>query len=184
MLWKTVVFIATSLILIYISRGSLRSARSHGFPRLLAWECMLVLFLLNVDFWFIQPLAWNQLIAWTLLLVSLIPLGYGVHFLRTRGKPTQQRAGDPALLSFEKTTQLVTSGIYRFIRRPLYCSLLLLTWGTFFKHPDITQTTLAVTASIFLFFTAKMDEQECLDFFGDEYQEYLQHSKMFIPFVF
>jgi len=132
---KIIIFILGSAILVFISRGSLRSARSHGFPRLLAWECMLALFLFNVDFWFIQPFAWNQIIAWALLFLSLIPLGYGVHFLRTRGRPAQQRAGDPALLAFEKTSQLVTTGIYHYIRHPLYCSLLLLTWGMYFKHP-------------------------------------------------
>jgi protein-S-isoprenylcysteine O-methyltransferase Ste14 len=183
-MWKMVVFIAVSLVLIYISRASLRTTRSHGFPRLLAWECMLALFLFNVDFWFIQPFAWNQIIAWALLFLSLIPLGYGVHFLRTRGRPTTRRSSDPALLSFEKTTQLVTSGIYKFIRHPLYCSLLLLTWGMYFKHPEITGFTLSATASIFLFFTAKADEEECLQFFGDEYEEYMQRSKMFIPYLF
>lgn len=181
---KTAIFVLGSAILIYISRGSLHVTRSHGFPRLLAWECILGLFLLNADFWFVEPFAWNQLIAWSLLFLSLVPLGYGVHFLRTRGQPTQQRPSDPALLGFEKTTQLVTSGIYKYIRHPLYCSLLLLTWGIFFKHPDVTALTLPLVSSVFLFFTAKMDEQECLDFFGDEYQEYMRHSKMFIPYVF
>lgn len=181
---KIIIFLLGSAILVFISRGSLRTPRSHGFPRLLAWECMLALFLFNMDFWFVQLLAWNQLIAWILLFLSLIPLGYGIHFLRTRGRPTQQREGDPALLAFEKTTQLVTTGIYHYIRHPLYCSLLLLTWGMYFKHPEITVFTLAATASIFLFFTAKADEEECLQFFGDEYEEYMRRSKMFIPYIF
>ncbi len=181
---KPILFLLGSVILVFISRGSLRSARSHGFPRLLAWESMLALFLFNVDFWFVQPFAWNQIIAWALLFLSLIPLGYGVHFLRTRGRPTQQREGDPALLAFEKTTELVTTGIYHYIRHPLYCSLLLLTWGMYFKHPEITVFTLSATASIFLFFTAKADEAECLQFFADEYQAYMRRSKMFIPYIF
>ena len=181
---KTFIFILASAILIYISRSSFRLTRSHGFSRLVAWECILGLFLLNADFWFIQPFAWNQIIAWSLLLVSLIPLGYGIHFLRTQGKPTEKREGDPSLLAFEKTTSLVTSGIYKYIRHPLYCSLLLLTWGIFFKQPSVTATTLAVTASIFLLFTAKADEAECIRFFGAAYTDYMQKSKMFIPFVF
>jgi protein-S-isoprenylcysteine O-methyltransferase Ste14 len=181
---KPILFLLSSVILVFISRGSLRSARSHGFPRLLAWECMLALFLFNVDFWFIQPFAWNQLIAWALLFLSLIPLGYGVHFLRTRGKPAHQRESDPALLAFEKTTQLVTTGIYQYIRHPLYCSLLLLAWGIFFKHPDLIGFILAAASSVFLFLTAKADEAECLQFFGDEYIQYMRRSKMFIPYLF
>ena len=181
---KTFIFLLVSAVLIYISRNSIRSTRSHGFPRLIAWECILGLFLLNADFWFTQPFAWNQIIAWGLLLVSLIPLGYGVHFLRTQGKPVEKREGDPSLLAFEKTTSLVTDGIYKYIRHPLYCSLLLLTWGIFFKQPSVTATTLAVSASIFLLFTAKADEAECVRFFGAAYTDYMQKSKMFIPFVF
>jgi protein-S-isoprenylcysteine O-methyltransferase Ste14 len=137
-----------------------------------------------VKFWIDKPLAWNQLIAWTLLFASFIPLGFGVHFLRTRGKAVEKRESDPSLLAFEKTTQLVTSGIYKYIRHPLYCSLLLLTWGIFFKHITLTVVTLAVTATVFLVLTAKADEAECTRFFGSQYQDYMKRSKMFIPYVF
>jgi protein-S-isoprenylcysteine O-methyltransferase Ste14 len=181
---KAFVFALASAILIYISRKSLGSPRSHGFHRFFAWECILALFLLNASFWFYQPLAWNQIIAWALLFASFIPLGYGVHFLRTRGKPVEKREGDPSLLSFEKTTQLVTSGIYKYIRHPLYSSLLLLTWGTYFKHFSTAGTVLAITATIFLILTAKADEIECIQFFGSEYSEYMKTTKMFIPFLF
>jgi protein-S-isoprenylcysteine O-methyltransferase Ste14 len=142
------------------------------------------LLLLNVRFWIYKPLAWNQLIAWILLFASFIPLGFGVHFLRTQGRQADKREGDPSLYGFEKTTNLVTSGIYKYIRHPLYCSLLLLTWGIFFKHITLTAATLAVTATIFLVFTAKADEAECTRFFGSQYQEYMKRSKMFIPYIF
>jgi len=177
-------FMLGSVVIIYISRKSLGSPQSHGFYRFLAWECILGLFLLNVRFWLVEPLAWNQIIAWTLLFVSLIPLSFGIHFLRTQGKTVEKREGDPSLLAFEKTTKLVTSGIYKYIRHPLYCSLLLLTWGIFFKHITLTAVTLAVTATIFLIFTAKADEAECVRFFGNQYQDYMKRSKMFIPFIF
>jgi protein-S-isoprenylcysteine O-methyltransferase Ste14 len=178
------IFVFGSAVIIYISRKSLGSPQSHGFYRFLAWECILGLFLLNIRFWFVEPFAWNQLIAWVLLFTSFIPLGFGVHFLRTQGKPIEKREGDPSLLAFEKTTNLVTSGIYQYIRHPLYCSLLLLTWGIFFKHIVLTATTLAITATVFLVFTAKADEAECTRFFGSQYQDYMKRSKMFIPYIF
>ena len=181
---NAVIFALGSVLLLYISRNSLRSPQSHGFYRFIAWECILALFALNMEFWFYQPFVWNQLIAWVLLILSLIPLAYGVHFLRTQGKPVEKREGDPSLLSFEKTTQLVTDGIYKFIRHPLYCSLLLLAWGIFFKHPTLTVLILAVTATAFLIFTAKADEAECIRFFGSVYQDYMKRTKMFIPYIF
>ena len=183
-MWKIVSFLFITMILIYISRASLRAPRSHGFHRFFAWECILGLFLFNVDFWFYRPFTWYQLIAWTLLFASLIPLAFGVHVLKSNGKPTAIREGDPSLLAFEKTTQLVTSGVYKYIRHPLYSSLLLLTWGIFFKNPSAVGIALAVTTTIFLVFTAKADERECIQFFGSDYSKYMKKSKMFIPYLF
>src|SRR3989304_10426001 len=169
---KAAVFIIASGILICISRASLRAPRSHGFHRFFAWEFMLALFLFNVNFWFQNPFAWYQLIAWTLLFASLIPLAFGVSALKSRWKPTANRESDPSLLAFEKTTQLVTTGVYKYIRHPLYSSLFLLTWGTFFKHLSGAGIVLAIAATVFMVFTAKADESECIQFFGAEYQNY------------
>ena len=180
---EALIFVLGSAVIIYISRSSLRSPQSHGFYRFFAWECILGLFLLNMDFWFIDPFAWNQLISWTLLFVALIPLGFGVSALKSRGKPTANREGDPSLLAFEKTTQLVTSGVYKYIRHPLYSSLLLLTWGIFFKCPSIAGSTLTVVATFFLIATSKADETECIQFFGEQYKNYMQKTKRFIPFL-
>ena len=178
------IFAIGTAFLIAISWKSLGKPVSHGFYRFFAWEVILVLFLLNVNHWFDNPFAWYQLISWILLLASLIPLAFGVHSLRTRGKPTAQRQGDPSLLAFEKTSQLVTTGIYRYIRHPLYSSLLLLTWGIFFKSPHWLGGLLVLTTTILLFATAKADETECIQFFGKSYTEYMQHTKRFIPFLF
>ena len=183
MMWKLIAFLIGTTFLIYISRRSLRSPRSHGFYRFLAWECILGLFLVNVGFWFYKPGAWNQIIAWTLLTICLIPLVFGIHALRTRGEPSGKREGDDSLLTFEKTTTLVTSGIFGYIRHPLYSSLLFLTLGIFFKNPSWIGFSLTVPAILFLFATAHADERECIRFFGLEYQEYMKRTKMFIPFL-
>lgn len=124
------------------------------------------------------------MLAWSLLLLSLIPLAFGIHSLRTSGQPAQERPGDPSLLAFEKTTALVTSGIYKYIRHPLYSSLFLLTWGTFFKFPALVPGILAGVATLFLVLTAKTDEAECIQFFGASYLDYMKRTKMFVPYLF
>jgi protein-S-isoprenylcysteine O-methyltransferase Ste14 len=162
----------------------LKAPRSHGFYRFFSWEFILALLLLNIGKWFYMPGAWHQLISWFLLLVSLIPLALGLRTLIGRGRPVKQREGEPQLLAFEKTSVLVTTGIYQYIRHPLYSSLLLLTWGIFFKDPAGLGLVLAIVATIFLVVTARVDEAECLRYFGSEYQEYMKQTKRFIPFVF
>jgi protein-S-isoprenylcysteine O-methyltransferase Ste14 len=181
---KLIAFVVVSIGLVYISRASLREPRSHGFYRFFAWEFIVVLFLLNINAWFRNPLSWHQLIAWFLLIVCIVPLIFGIRSLTTQGKPVQQREGEPQLLAFEKTSTLVTTGIYRYIRHPLYCSLLFLTWGIFFKSPSWPGGLLAIAATLFLIATAKTDEAECIRFFGATYQAYIERTKMFVPFVF
>jgi protein-S-isoprenylcysteine O-methyltransferase Ste14 len=181
---KAFAFVLISVLIFALSWKSLSRTRSHGFHRFFAWECILGLFLLNINYWFYRPFVWYQIIAWILLIVSLVPLAFGVRALKSLGKPATNREGDPSLLAFEKTTQLVTSGIYTYIRHPLYSSLLLLTWGIFFKLPSITGGVLAAVATLFLLATAKADEAECIQFFGVEYQNYMEFTKRFIPFLF
>jgi len=180
---QLILFTAGSLALIAISWKSLRLPQSHGFYRFFAWECILGLFLANAKFWFYKPLSWNQIIAWFLLIVCLIPLAFGIHSLRSHGKPAHQREGDSSLLAFEKTTILVTSGIYQYIRHPLYSSLFLLTWGIFFKSISLLGMALASISTLFLVLTAKADEAECILFFGTQYADYMKHTKMFIPYI-
>ena len=181
---RWIIFGFASLTLTTISWRSLYDPRSHGFYRFFAWEAILALFLLNVRVWFYLPFAWNQIIAWLLLILSLVLLALGLHALRTRGNPAEQREGDPTLMAVEKTTTLVTSGIYHYVRHPLYSSLFLLTWGIFFKLPSVLGLILATTSTSFLIATAKADERECTRFFGAPYLGYMQKTKRFIPYIF
>jgi protein-S-isoprenylcysteine O-methyltransferase Ste14 len=179
-----ILFFVFSITLLWISRKSLRVPGSHGFYRFFAWECILGLFLLNVRSWFKDAFAWHQLISWALLVASLVPLVLGVRGLTRHGKPAEIREGAPQLLAFEKTSTLVTTGIYHYIRHPLYSSLLLLAWGIFFKNISWPVGLLALVATAFLFLTAKADEVESLRFFGPAYEEYMQQTRRFIPFIF
>ncbi len=180
---KFLIFIAVSVVLAYISRANLRAPRSHGFYRFIAWDAILALFLFNVDDWFSNPFAWYQIISWVLLILCVVPVVWGAWLLRTRGKPDQSR-NDESLIAFEKTTTLVTDGIYHYIRHPLYCSLLLLTWGIFCKSPSWSGVVFALIATGALTMTARVEEQENIRFFGPAYEEYRARTRMFIPFLY
>jgi protein-S-isoprenylcysteine O-methyltransferase Ste14 len=181
---QIIFIIIGSLGLLLVSRSSLRNPTAHGFYRFFAWEAILLLFVSVLPFWFVDPFSWNQVISWILLVVSLIPLSWGLLLLKNKGKPAGAREIEGSLLPFERTSSLVTTGIYRFIRHPLYSSLLSLAWGIFFKLPSFMGFALALTASGFLYRTAIADERECILFFGEEYAAYMTRTKRFIPFIF
>ena len=180
---KLIAFAVLSACLMYISWDSLRTPRSPGFYRFFAWEMIVALFLLNMDAWFRNPFSWHQVVSWFLLIVCIIPLAFGVHSLTSQGRPAKHREAAPQLLAFEKTTTLVTTGIYHYIRHPLYSSLLFLVWGIFFKIPTWFGTLLASAATLFLVATAKADEAESIRFFGPAYEAYMKQTKMFLPLL-
>jgi protein-S-isoprenylcysteine O-methyltransferase Ste14 len=180
---RLMIFAAGSVLLAALSRKSLLAPRSHGFFRFFAWEAILALILLNAPAWFLDPLAPRQILSWLLLMGSLIPLIAGIRSLREHGGARGAREGDPTLLPLEATTALITTGIYGLIRHPLYTSLLLLTWGSFFKSVSWAGAVLASAASLFLVATARADESECLRFFGEPYRRYMRRTRMFIPHI-
>lgn len=176
-------FAAGSLLLVWLSRKPLRHPGSHGFYRFLAWECMLALVILNRRPWGEDPFSAHQLTAWVLLLASIFLVVAAVRSLRRAGRPTPQR-DDSALYEFEKTTQLVSDGIFRHIRHPMYASLLALAWGAFFQAPSWAGGSLVAAASLFLLLTALADEKECLAYFGQTYADYMRRTRRFIPGLF
>lgn len=176
-------FALATVLLACVSRASLSKPRSHGFFRFLAWEAIAALILINAPIWFHEWLSWHQVVSWLLLSASIIPLVLGVTALRSRGLPDSTKRPDGELLAFERTTSLVSDGVYRYIRHPLYTSLLGLTWGAFFKEPSAVGALLATCATMLLVVTAKRDESECVQVFGGDYAEYMRRTRMFIPYV-
>ena len=179
---KVILFIALSLPVIFISRQNLFEPQSHGFTRFFSMECILAIFVINYEKWFKDPLSAKQVISWLLLVVSAWFVTEAVIRLRRASKPGVTRV-DEKLFRFEKTTELVTSGIYRYVRHPMYSSLLLLAWGIWLKQPLAATLPVVVLASWLLWLTARRDEQECLAYFGDSYREYMTRTKRLIPFV-
>lgn len=184
---RVIIFALMSAALAYVSRASLKVPRSHGFYRFFAWECILGLFFLNfINFqqWFADPFVARQLTSWILLITCIVPAVCGIHLLRTQGKPDAGTRHDAPLVWIETTTQLVTTGAFKYIRHPLYSSLLLLAWGVFFKRPSWVSSGVALGATVFLLATAKAEEVENVRYFGAQYRAYMQRTKMFIPLVF
>lgn len=180
---KLIVFVVGTVCVVWVSRASLRDVHNHGFYRFFSWEIILILFVLNVNYWFIDPFSFRQIISWTILMISLVLIFHGVQMFRRKGSIDQNR-DDIALVGVEKTTQLVTTGIYHYIRHPFYSSLLFLGWGILLKNSNWPAIILAVINTVLLVMTAHKEEKENIEYFGEKYQEYMKQTKMFIPYIF
>lgn len=169
------VLISGSVVIVIFSWFySIRQKRYHGIPRFFAFESIFILLLLNIKYWFSDPFSWNQLISWILLILSAWSGLAGYFTLKGKGK---------AVGSFENTTLLVKSGVFGLIRHPLYFSLLLLGTGIMMKNISLPAISAGLVNLVALWFTARTEEKEMIAKFGRQYRNYMEETKMFIPFI-
>jgi protein-S-isoprenylcysteine O-methyltransferase Ste14 len=164
----------TIFIILFSWFLSIKHKRYHGIARFFAFESIFILVLLNIRIWFHDPFSSNQIISWILLIFSLYPAIAGYILLKRIGKPTA---------NFENTSNLVKTGLYKYIRHPLYLSLLLLGTGAMLKDVHETQLVLGVVNLVAIYFTARIEEKEMTAKFGDDYRQYMKETRMFIPYL-
>ncbi len=134
--------------------------------------------------WFADPASPRQLLSWLFLVASLVPVVLGVRQLLAFGRPDASVRRDPKQFDLEQTTALVTTGIYRWIRHPLYASLVYLAWGVFLKRADSVAAVLTVLATACMIATMLAEERENTAYFGPAYERYAASTKRMVPFVF
>lgn len=171
----TLLAVGTLSLSVATWRISLRARRYHGVYRFVSFESILMLFLLNWRFWFEDPFCVRQMFAWILLTASIAPVILGIRALRIHGQAQKQ---------FENTLALVTTGIFYYIRHPMYLSLILLGTGVCLKNPTAIVIGLGVVNCAALVATALQEEKEMVKKFGQEYEAYMSRSRRFIPHVF
>ncbi len=124
------------------------------------------------------PYPW---VALTLLLQGLSGLGLLAGVWQTGALAfigLRQWFTPPGSLTQEEG-QLVTVGLYRWIRHPLYTFGLLFIWLT----PIMTQGLLILYLGLsgYIVVGAILEEKKLVQRFGQAYQDYRLHTPMFIP---
>ncbi len=80
--------------------------------------------------------------------------------------------------------KLVTNGIYRFIRHPMYLSVILMGAGMLVNQYTPLRIGIFMTLVTDLLIKMMYEERMLRKRFGDDYVEYKKHTKRLIPFVF
>lgn len=168
------IILGTIFFIIFSWFLSLKEKRYHGIPRFFAFEGLLILFPMQWPVWFVDPFSPNQIASWFLLGLSLFLAINAFYLFYRYGKYHR---------NFERTTQLISNGLYHYIRHPMYGSLACLGWGFFFKSITWQSIILVAVITVSLFITCKVEERELIAKFGEAYREYMKKTKMWIPWV-
>ena len=93
--------------------------------------------------------------------------------------------GWSASLKLRESHKLVTAGIYRQIRHPMYLSFLLLGLAQLLLLPNWFAGSVGLIAAFLMFaLRVRREEAMMLDRFGAEYRDYMARSKRLIPGVY
>jgi len=179
---RIVLFTVGTLFFLYVSRRSLLNPKTHGFYRFFVFEGNLALVLLNHPYWFVDPLSPLHILSWLLLAVSISFIVHALMMLKKQGGHGD-RPDTPENHPFENTVNVVDTGLYRYIRHPMYSSLLFLGWGACLKNITPLTVGLVLGVSAFLFLAARVEERENIRFFGSSYRAYMKRSRMFVPWI-
>ncbi len=181
---RLVIFAVATLLLAWISRNQLTRPDSHGFYRFAAWEFFLAHWVLlsGDEGWLIGPRSPLHLAAWVLIGCAVVVAVWPVYLLSRHGKPNGGRE-DPLLFPFEKTTELVTTNVYAYVRHPMYAGLLFSVWGLLVQKCSWPGIALAVAATTCILLAVRAEEAENVRYFGAAYETYMRRSKRFIPWL-
>lgn len=143
---------------------------------------MLLLPLLYYSYSLSLELWWTY--SWSRILAVLL-IGSGLYFLYAAF-----RVFDTAVFlglkpeKFDASEGLVTKGMYRYVRHPLYFATLLLFWGLFLWWPSWKWLGINAVVFAYLLIGSRLEERKLEQQFGPAYRNYKQEVKALIPFLF
>ncbi len=127
-------------------------------------------------------IKWDRAVAggaWLWLGVCLLALGT-VLYLRCVWDFAVSGGGTPAPIDAPK--RLVTNGVYRYSRNPIYVAVLIAIagWASLFQAPVLLVYGVALFA-LYSFFVQRHEEPHLTREFGDEYAAYIATTGRWLP---
>ncbi len=78
-------------------------------------------------------------------------------------------------------THLITTGVYRFVRHPMYSADIVLAWGVAVAYPLVSVFFSVLWLTVVMIVWSYVEEAALIKKFGDEYLSYQETTHMFFP---
>jgi protein-S-isoprenylcysteine O-methyltransferase Ste14 len=149
-------------------RGRLASFITRNILGIPVWVVGLVLaFRASAPPLFVPGLA-AKVLGWVLVWGGTVPMIWALVYIRLRAyRPTRQDA-------------LVSNGVYRFIRHPIYTGLLMIFFGGFLLQPRRPVVVAVLLGFIYVYVQARLEEVDLLRRMP-AYREYMERVPRFFP---
>jgi len=145
---------------------------------ILLWIVIIIVYFFAYDFinWFWKiPLLDNDFVKIIAMIIMCIGLLLSFTFTRTVGKSIKEAVNS------EEKPQLITTGIYHYIRHPAYTAVILSLIGTFLIIPNVFML-IFLLGGIFVIYEHSCEEEKSLmKIYGEEYEMYKKRVGRFLP---
>jgi len=84
----------------------------------------------------------------------------------------------------EKSTELVVTGMFRYVRHPLYFGTLIFIAGIYLIFPSHTMLGVLILSYTYILIGSKLEERKLRNHFGQAYEDYAKKVKALIPYVY
>lgn len=163
-----------------------KKERDSKYARIIGAMFLLIPFILILAFYENKFIITRYFVIWDNLIFSYLGLLIFLFagFITTMSRLQLGRFGG-GLLVIEDDHKLITKGLYKHIRHPMYFGALVGSFGMGLVFRSAIVTILSVIC-YFLIYRGRMDEEERLLIaqFGEEYIVYMKRTKRLIPFFY
>ena len=136
---------------------------------------LVVMFLVPDRTLYLVPLPWAIfLVVGELLAVAWLVIGF-------RQTDAWEFIGLRQLGENDKTSILTTSGLYHYVRHPLYSAGLVFIW--LLPLMTVNVLTINISLTVYVISGAYFEERRMRSEFGQDYADYMATTPMFIPFL-
>jgi protein-S-isoprenylcysteine O-methyltransferase Ste14 len=87
-------------------------------------------------------------------------------------------------VTYKEDQTLVTSGPYRYVRHPIYTSMILMFIGTILYYGSLFVSIFLIILTIDFVLRTKKEEKIMIRLFGEKYMDYMKRTKRLIPLVY
>jgi len=87
-------------------------------------------------------------------------------------------------VTYKENQTLVTSGPYRYVRHPIYTSMILMFIGTILSYGSLLVSVFFTVLSIDFILRTKKEEAIMIKLFGEKYTDYMKRTKRLIPLIY
>jgi protein-S-isoprenylcysteine O-methyltransferase Ste14 len=87
-------------------------------------------------------------------------------------------------VELKENHKLITEGIYKYVRNPIYTGIDIMGLGTIIVDQSIMVTVFYIGIALFLIYKMNKEEALLLKHFSKEYFAYMKKTKALIPFIY